>query len=102
MWDYRFKLHKNIVEGLGNTTTTTVVPLHFGSTFVYLQDIHVIFTNIIDIYEFTVMFAGLLENAIEMADQDPSIVAPVGECFEDMTEVMDEFCFEWPKTFAIK
>ena len=46
-----------------------------------------IFTNIIDIYEFTVMFSGLLENAIEMADQDPSIVAPIGECFEDMTEV---------------
>jgi hypothetical protein len=22
-----------------------------------------------------------------MADQDPSIVAPIGECFEDMTEV---------------
>ena len=50
-----------------------------------------IFMNIIDIYEFTVMFAGLLENAIEMADQDPSIVAPIGECFEDMTEVTNEF-----------
>ena len=36
------------------------------------------------------MFAGLLENAIEMADQDPSIVAPIGECFEDMTEVLNE------------
>lgn len=47
-----------------------------------------IFTNIVDVYEFTVNFAGLLENAIEMAEQDPSIVAPIGECFEDMTEVM--------------
>ena len=34
------------------------------------------------------MFAGLLENAVEMADQDPSVVAPIGECFEDMTEVI--------------
>ena len=34
------------------------------------------------------MFAGLLENAIEMADQDPNIVASIGECFEDMTEVI--------------
>ena len=36
------------------------------------------------------MFAGLLENAVEMADQDPSVVAPIGECFEDMTEVMNK------------
>ena len=52
-----------------------------------------IFTNIVDVYEFTVMFVGLLENAIEMADQDPSIVAPIGECFEDMTEVMKSLAF---------
>ncbi|CAB4013749.1 son of sevenless homolog 1-like [Paramuricea clavata] len=58
------------------------------------EDIQVIFTNIIDIYEFTVMFAGLLENAIEMADQDPSIVAPIGECFEDMTEAQAFDCYE--------
>lgn len=46
-----------------------------------------IFTNIVEISEFTVMFVGLLENAIEMAEQDPNIVAPIGECFEDMAEV---------------
>lgn len=46
-----------------------------------------IFTNIDDVFEFTVMFLGLLENAIEMGEQDPNIIAPVGECFEDMAEV---------------
>ncbi|XP_046847821.1 son of sevenless homolog 2-like isoform X2 [Xenia sp. Carnegie-2017] len=58
------------------------------------EDIQEIFANILDIYEFTVMFLGLLENAVEMADQDPANVAPIGECFEDMTEMQAFDCYE--------
>ncbi|XP_028396040.1 son of sevenless homolog 1-like [Dendronephthya gigantea] len=80
--------------------TLNMIILVFRESFVEAQDlfteedIQVIFTNIVDVYEFTVMFAGLLENAIEMAEQDPSVVAPIGECFGDMTEAQAFDCYE--------
>ena len=50
-----------------------------------LQDIGRIFSNIIDIYEFSVTFLGLLEAAIEVADEGKQ--PAIGECFEEMAEV---------------
>lgn len=51
----------------------------------FLQDIERIFSNILDIYEFSVTFLGLLEAAIEVADEGKQ--PAIGECFEEMAEV---------------
>lgn len=50
-----------------------------------LQDVSRIFSNITDIYEFSVTFLGLLEAAIEVADEGKQ--PAIGECFEEMAEV---------------
>ena len=49
------------------------------------QDIDQIFSNITDIYEFSVTFLGLLEAAIEVVDEGRQ--PAIGECFEEMAEV---------------
>lgn len=54
-----------------------------------LQDIDRIFSNIIDIYEFSVTFLGLMEAAIEVADEGKQ--PAIGECFEEMAEVTLQF-----------
>ena len=43
------------------------------------------FSNIQEIYDFSVTFMGLLEAAIESADEGKP--AAIGECFEEMAEV---------------
>ena len=53
--------------------------------FSFLQDIDLIFSNITDIYEFSVTFLGLLDAAIEVADEGKQ--PAIGECFEEMAEV---------------
>lgn len=40
-----------------------------------------------DLYQLTVSFRGLLEDALEMMDED-SVCPAIGECFEDMAEVL--------------
>ena len=50
-----------------------------------MQDIDRIFSNITDIYEFSVTFLGLLDAAIEVADEGKQ--PAIGECFEEMAEV---------------
>lgn len=51
-----------------------------------LQDVEVIFSNILDIHELTVKLLGLIEDAVEMtADGSPHPL--VGSCFEDLAEV---------------
>lgn len=49
------------------------------------QDIDKVFSNITDIYDFSVSFYGLLEAAIEVADEGKP--PAIGTCFEDMAEV---------------
>ncbi|CAB1335640.1 unnamed protein product [Coregonus sp. 'balchen'] len=52
---------------------------------VSLQDVEVIFSNILDIHELTVKLLGLIEDAVEMtADGSPHPL--VGSCFEDLAE----------------
>ncbi|XP_031567931.1 son of sevenless homolog 1-like isoform X2 [Actinia tenebrosa] len=48
------------------------------------EDIDKVFSNITDIYDFSVSFYGLLEAAIEVADEGKS--PAIGTCFEDMAE----------------
>lgn len=48
------------------------------------EDISRIFSNITDIYEFSVTLLGLLEAAIEVADEGKQ--PAIGECFEEMAE----------------
>ena len=55
------------------------------SLFIVFQDINRIFSNITDIYEFSVTFLGLLDAAIEVADEGKQ--PAIGECFEEMAEV---------------
>ena len=43
------------------------------------------FSNIQEIYDFSVTFMGLLEAAIDSADEGKP--AAIGECFEEMAEV---------------
>ena len=51
-----------------------------------VQDVEVIFSNILDIHELTVKLLGLIEDAVEMtADGSPHPL--VGSCFEDLAEV---------------
>lgn len=51
-----------------------------------MQDVEVIFSNILDIHELTVKLLGLIEDAVEMtADGSPHPL--VGSCFEDLAEV---------------
>ena len=57
----------------------------FFSWLYILQDIDQIFSNITDIYEFSVTFLGLLDAAIEVADEGKQ--PAIGECFEEMAEV---------------
>lgn len=53
---------------------------------VCVQDVEVIFSNILDIHELTVKLLGLIEDAVEMtADGSPHPL--VGSCFEDLAEV---------------
>lgn len=53
---------------------------------VAVQDVEVIFSNILDIHELTVKLLGLIEDAVEMtADGSPHPL--VGSCFEDLAEV---------------
>ena len=81
----------------------------FSSWLYILQDIDQIFSNITDIYEFSVTFLGLLDAAIEVADEGKQ--PAIGECFEEMAEVicvcMTPFLhrsgqsIEWSKTSQI-
>lgn len=53
---------------------------------VVVQDVELIFSNILDIHELTVKLLGLIEDAVEMtADGSPHPL--VGSCFEDLAEV---------------
>jgi len=66
-----------------------------------LQDIGRIFSNIIDIYEFSVTFLGLLEAAIEVADEGKQ--PAIGECFEEMAEVKAflTYTVKWELSFIL-
>lgn len=56
---------------------------------VAVQDVEVIFSNILDIHELTVKLLGLIEDAVEMtADGSPHPL--VGSCFEDLAEVKQQ------------
>lgn len=59
------------------------------------DDIDRIFSNITDIYEFSVTFLGLLDAAIEVADEGKQ--PAIGECFEEMAEGAE---FEVYETYA--
>ncbi|XP_041468105.1 son of sevenless homolog 2-like isoform X1 [Lytechinus variegatus] len=59
-------------------------PQHFTE-----EDVDAIFGNILDIYQLTVSFLGLLEDAMEMLDDSNSFLG-IGECFEEMAEA-EEF-----------
>lgn len=59
------------------------------------DDIDLIFSNITDIYEFSVTFLGLLDAAIEVADEGKQ--PAIGECFEEMAEGAE---FEVYETYA--
>lgn len=59
------------------------------------NDIDQIFSNITDIYEFSVTFLGLLDAAIEVADEGKQ--PAIGECFEEMAEGAE---FEVYETYA--
>ncbi|XP_029189589.2 son of sevenless homolog 1-like [Acropora millepora] len=48
------------------------------------DDIDRIFSNILDIYEFSVTFLGLLDAAVEVVDEGKQ--PAIGECFEEMAE----------------
>lgn len=62
-----------------------------------LQDVEVIFSNILDIHELTVKLLGLIEDAVEMtADGSPHPL--VGSCFEDLAEVT---CIVYQETVIV-
>ncbi|XP_002735179.1 son of sevenless homolog 1-like [Saccoglossus kowalevskii] len=53
------------------------------------EDVNVLFSNILELYEFSISLLGLLEDAIEMTDEGNTSPA-IGECFEEMVEA-EEF-----------
>lgn len=55
--------------------------LHLSITF---QDLDVIFSNILDIYEFTANLLSSVEEQVELAENAKPLV---GICFQDMAEV---------------
>ena len=65
--------------------TLTALQISRHDTESLLQDIDRIFSNISDIYEFSVTLLGLFEAAIEVADEGKQ--PAIGECFEEMAEV---------------
>ncbi|EDV19492.1 uncharacterized protein TRIADDRAFT_62057 [Trichoplax adhaerens] len=61
------------------------------------REVQRLFSNVDDIYEFSVSFLGLLEDTIEMADNDTEQYTQVGDCFLEMAEaeefsVYDTYC----------
>ncbi|CAM1325467.1 SOS1 (predicted) [Pycnogonum litorale] len=48
------------------------------------QDLDVIFSNIMEVYEFSVNFLGSLEDTLEMTDENT--IPTVGSCFEEIAE----------------
>ncbi len=52
-----------------------------------LQDLEVIFSNIIDIAEFTANLLSSLEDALELSEQQTG--PSVGNCMEELAEVID-------------
>lgn len=68
----------------------SLISLSLFFVVVVVQDVEVIFSNILDIHELTVKLLGLIEDAVEMtADGSPHPL--VGSCFEDLAEVRG-FC----------
>lgn len=66
--------------------------LHFLKTFLsnynfylFCKDLDVIFSNILDIYEFTAKLLTSVEEQVEVAEDNE--VPYVGTCFEDLAEV---------------
>lgn len=49
-----------------------------------IQDLEVIFSNILDIYDFTAKLLSSVEDQVEMAQGEAPLV---GTCFTDLTEV---------------
>lgn len=58
------------------------------------KEIDDIFSNINDIYEFSVNFLGLVEDAMEMNGDENSEAIGIGMCFEEMAESMEFEVFE--------
>ena len=54
-------------------------------TLVLLQDLEIIFSNILDIYEFTANLLSSVEEQMEVAAESETLT--VGICFLDMAEV---------------
>lgn len=66
---------------------------------VVMQDVEMIFSNILDIHELTVKLLGLIEDAVEMtADGSPHPL--VGSCFEDLAEVTEHFSQRRPHVIS--
>ncbi|EDO41246.1 predicted protein [Nematostella vectensis] len=59
------------------------------------EDIDKIFSNITEVYDFAVMFTGLLDAALETAEEGKP--PNIGECFEEMAEAAE---FEVYEQFA--
>ena len=53
--------------------------------FFFLQDLDVIFSNILDIYKFTANLLSSLEEQVEVAAENEK--PTVGICFQDLAEV---------------
>lgn len=51
-----------------------------------LQDVDLVFSNILEVHELTVKLLGLIDDAVEMTE-DGSPHPLVGSCFEDLAEV---------------
>lgn len=58
------------------------------------KDIDDMFSNINDIYEYSVNFLGLVEDAMEMNGDENSEAIGIGMCFEEMAENMEFEVFE--------
>jgi hypothetical protein len=58
----------------------------FAKHFPRSKDLEVIFSNILEVYEFTAMMLASVEEQVELAEENR--VPSVGICFQDMAEVM--------------
>lgn len=63
----------------------TVILAYELNIIFFSKDLDVIFSNILEIYDFSVTLLGTFEDALEMAEENrnPSI----GACYEELAEV---------------
>lgn len=93
---YEDRVRDLILEETQFTRELNMIIKVFRSPFVELfprsKDLDVIFSNIVDIHEFTVDFLGSLEDIVEVTEQNE--IPLIGGCFEEMAEAAEFDVYE--------